>query len=137
MRRKEIFLRWLGVSWTPRLIKLSTNITYGQVSKPRQKQRLSIARAIIKNPEILLLDDCLSAVDTETEEKILNNLNVISKGKTTIIVSHRISSAKNADKIIVLDNGEIVQEGTHENLINTDGYYKNLYLKQLSTKEIH
>lgn len=102
-----------------------------------QKQRLSIARAIIKNPEILLLDDCLSAVDTETEEKILNSLKVISKGKTTIIVSHRISSAKNADKIIVLDNGKIVQEGTHEHLINTDGYYKNLYLKQLSTKEIH
>ena len=102
-----------------------------------QKQRLSIARAIIKNPEILLLDDCLSAVDTETEEKILNSLNIVSKDKTTIIVSHRISSAKNADKIIVLDNGQIVQEGTHEKLINTDGYYKNLYLKQLSTKEIH
>ena len=76
-------------------------------------------------------------LDTETEEKILNSLKVISKGKTTIIVSHRISSAKNADKIIVLDNGKIVQEGTHEHLINTDGYYKNLYLKQLSTKEIH
>ena len=101
-----------------------------------QKQRLSIARAIIKNPEILLLDDCLSAVDTETEEKILKNLNVVSKGKTTIIVSHRISSAKNADKIIVLDNGKIIQEGTHDILINIDGYYKNLYLKQLSTKEI-
>jgi len=101
-----------------------------------QKQRLSIARAIIKNPEILLLDDCLSAVDTETEEKILKNLNIVSKEKTTIIVSHRISSAKNADKIIVLDNGKIVQEGTHETLINIDGYYKNLYLKQLSAKEI-
>lgn len=97
-----------------------------------QKQRVSIARAIIKSPEILLFDDCLSAVDTETEEKILKNLNKVSKGKTTIIVSHRVSSAKNADKIIVLDNGEIVQEGTHKKLINTDGYYKNLYLKQLS-----
>ncbi|MDO5970524.1 ABC transporter ATP-binding protein [Flavivirga aquimarina] len=97
-----------------------------------QKQRVSIARAIIKSPKILLFDDCLSAVDTETEEKILKNLNKISKGKTTIIVSHRVSSAKNADKIIVLDNGEIVQEGTHETLINTDGYYKHLYLKQLS-----
>ena len=97
-----------------------------------QKQRVSIARAIIKSPKILLFDDCLSAVDTETEEKILKNLNKLSKGKTTIIVSHRISSAKNADRIIVLDNGEIVQKGTHESLINIDGYYKHLYLKQLS-----
>lgn len=97
-----------------------------------QKQRVSIARAIIKSPNILLLDDCLSAVDTETEEKILKNLEKISKGKTSIIVSHRVSSAKNADKIIVLDNGEIVQEGTHDTLINVDGYYKHLYLKQLS-----
>ncbi|GAA3613794.1 ABC transporter ATP-binding protein [Flavivirga amylovorans] len=97
-----------------------------------QKQRVSIARAIIKSPKILLFDDCLSAVDTETEEKILKNLNKISKGKTTIIVSHRVSSAKNADKIIVLDDGKIVQEGTHETLINIDGYYKHLYLKQLS-----
>ena len=101
-----------------------------------QKQRLSIARAIIKDPIILLLDDCLSAVDTETEEKILNNLEQITLGKTTIIVSHRISSAKNADKIIVLDHGKVIQEGRHEQLINIDGYYKELYLKQLSEKEI-
>ena len=101
-----------------------------------QKQRVSIARAIIKNPKILLFDDCLSAVDTDTEEKILNNLDQVSKGKTTIIVSHRISSAKNADKIIVLDEGKVIQKGTHEILINADGYYKNLYLKQLSEKEI-
>ncbi|GAA4235912.1 ABC transporter ATP-binding protein [Postechiella marina] len=97
-----------------------------------QKQRVSIARAIIKSPEILLFDDCLSAVDTETEEKILKNLAKVSANKTTIIVSHRISSAKNANKIIVLDNGEIAQEGTHDDLINIDGYYKHLYLKQLS-----
>ena len=97
-----------------------------------QKQRVSIARAIIKNPEILLLDDCLSAVDTETEEQILNNLGRVSSGKTTIIVSHRISSAKNADYILVLDEGNIIQEGTHDQLINYDGYYKELYLKQLS-----
>lgn len=97
-----------------------------------QKQRISIARALIKDPEILLLDDCLSAVDTETEEKILKNLNKVSKGKTTIIVGHRVSSAKNADKIIVLDNGKIVQEGTHNTLLNQEGYYKHLYLKQLS-----
>jgi len=94
-----------------------------------QKQRVSIARAIIKTPQIMLFDDCLSAVDTETEEKILNNLKTITKGKTTLIVSHRISSAKNADKIIVLDDGNIVQSGTHQQLINTDGYYKELYLK--------
>ena len=93
---------------------------------------MSIARAIIKDPKILLLDDCLSAVDTETEEKILNNLDKVSNGTTTIIVSHRISSVKNADKIIVLDNGYVTQKGTHDELINIDGYYKNLYLKQLS-----
>ncbi|WP_341215962.1 ABC transporter ATP-binding protein [uncultured Wocania sp.] len=97
-----------------------------------QKQRVSIARAIIKSPKILLFDDCLSAVDTETEEKILKNLNKLSKGKTTIIVSHRVSSAKNADKIIVLEDGEIVQKGNHDSLINVEGYYKDLYLKQLS-----
>ncbi|MFL1012767.1 ABC transporter ATP-binding protein [Flavisericum labens] len=97
-----------------------------------QKQRVSIARAIIKSPKILLFDDCLSAVDTETEEKILKTLGKISKGKTSIIVSHRVSSAKNADKIIVLEDGKIVQEGTHESLINSEGYYQHLYLKQLS-----
>ncbi|MCH4551202.1 ABC transporter ATP-binding protein [Aestuariibaculum lutulentum] len=97
-----------------------------------QKQRVSIARAIIKSPKILLFDDCLSAVDTETEEKILKTLNKITKDKTSVIVSHRVSSAKNADKIIVLDDGKIVQQGTHETLINEDGYYKHLYLKQLS-----
>ncbi|WP_445955150.1 ABC transporter ATP-binding protein [Yeosuana sp.] len=101
-----------------------------------QKQRISIARALIKDPEILLLDDCLSAVDTETEEKILINLNKVSKGKTTIIVGHRVSSAKNADKIIVLDHGKIVQEGTHNTLLNQDGYYKHLYLKQLSENSV-
>ncbi len=97
-----------------------------------QKQRVSIARAIIKTPKILLLDDCLSAVDTQTEEKILNNLNTLTKNKTSIIVSHRVSSAKNADKVIVLDNGKIIQEGTHNTLINTEGYYKQLYIEQLS-----
>ena len=101
-----------------------------------QKQRVSIARALIKAPEIMLFDDCLSAVDTETEEKILNSLRKVSHGKTTIIVSHRVSSAKHADKIIVLDAGKIVQNGTHEHLINVDGYYKDLYLKQLSSKEL-
>lgn len=102
-----------------------------------QKQRGSIARAIIKNPEILLLDDCLSAVDTETEEQILNNLLEISKDKTTIIVSHRVSSAKNADKIMILDDGKIIQEGSHNQLVNQDGYYAELYLKQLSEKDLN
>ncbi len=101
-----------------------------------QKQRVSIARAIIKNPDILLLDDCLSAVDTETEEQILNNLLDISKNKTTIIVSHRVSSAKNADQIIILEEGGIIQQGSHNQLINVDGYYKELYYKQLSEKEV-
>ncbi|MCL9807078.1 ABC transporter ATP-binding protein/permease [Flavobacterium amniphilum] len=101
-----------------------------------QKQRVSIARALIKNPEILLLDDCLSAVDTETEEEILNNLQIVCKGKTTIIVSHRVSSAKNADKIIILDEGRITQQGTHNQLISTEGYYKELYLKQIAEKEL-
>jgi ATP-binding cassette, subfamily B, multidrug efflux pump len=101
-----------------------------------QKQRVSIARALIKNAPILLLDDCLSAVDTETEEAILNNLLVFCKDKTTIIVSHRISSAKNADKIIILEEGAIIQQGTHNQLIEQEGYYKELYLKQLTEKEI-
>ena len=101
-----------------------------------QKQRVSIARAIIKNPKILLFDDCLSAVDTETEEAILNNLQEICKDKTTIIVSHRVSSAKNADRIIIIENGQIIQQGSHNQLINQDGYYAALYLKQLSEKEM-
>lgn len=101
-----------------------------------QKQRVSIARAIIKDPAILLFDDCLSAVDTETEETILNNLFEICKNKTTIIVSHRVSSAKNADKIIILEDGKIIQQGSHNQLINQEGYYASLYLKQLSEKEL-
>ena len=101
-----------------------------------QKQRVSIARAIIKNPEILLLDDSLSAVDTETEELILNNLLDFCKNKTTIIVTHRVSSAKNADKIIILEDGKIIQQGSHNQLLNQSGYYRELYNKQLSEKEI-
>ena len=100
-----------------------------------QKQRVSIARALLKDPDIYLFDDCLSAVDTETEEAILNNLKKASRNRTTLIVSHRVSSAKNADKIIVLDQGEIIQEGTHDLLVNQEGYYKELYAHQLSEKE--
>jgi ATP-binding cassette subfamily B protein len=96
-----------------------------------QKQRISIARALISEPKILIFDDCLSAVDTETEEIILNNLNRVREGKTTIIVSHRPSSVKNADKIIVLHEGQIVQRGTHNTLINISGYYQDIYNQQL------
>ncbi|MEX1382685.1 ABC transporter ATP-binding protein [Lutibacter sp.] len=101
-----------------------------------QKQRISIARALIKDPKILILDDCLSAVDTETEETILNNLYKVSHNKTTLIVSHRISSVKNADKVIVIENGTIVQQGTHNQLVNKAGYYKELYEQQLLEKEL-
>jgi ATP-binding cassette subfamily B protein len=102
-----------------------------------QKQRVSIARALIKNAPILLLDDCLSAVDTETEESILNNLLEYCKDKTTLIVSHRVSSAKNADEILILEDGKIIEKGTHNQLIALNGYYKELYVKQLSEKEIN
>lgn len=100
-----------------------------------QKQRISIARAIIKNPDIFIFDDCLSAVDTETEERILYNLKRISSDKTTFIVSHRVSSAKNADKIIVLEEGKIIQQGIHSQLLKQEGYYKELYQQQLLEKE--
>ncbi len=96
-----------------------------------QKQRISIARALLSNPKILIFDDCLSAVDTETEEIILGNLEKARQGKTTIIVSHRTSSVKNADQIIVLEAGKIVQTGTHNMLISTKGYYQDIYNQQL------
>ena len=92
-----------------------------------QIQRISIARALIKDPQILLLDDCLSSVDTDTEEEILKHLKTITKNKTTLIVSHRISSLKHADQIIVFENGKIVQQGQHTDLIDVTGYYKELY----------
>lgn len=101
-----------------------------------QKQRVSIARALIKDAEILLLDDCLSAVDTETEEQILSNLLEFCKNKTTLIVSHRVSSAKNADHIIILEDGQIIEQGTHNQLVNQNGYYADLYAKQLSEKDL-
>lgn len=100
-----------------------------------QKQRVSIARALMKDPQIYLFDDCLSAVDTETEEEILANLKRASQNRTTLIVSHRVSSAKNADRILVLEDGKLLQEGTHEELNTIEGYYKELYKNQLSEKE--
>ncbi|MBB6002070.1 ATP-binding cassette subfamily B protein [Arcicella rosea] len=101
-----------------------------------QKQRLSIARAIAREPKILILDDCLSAVDTKTENQILNNLQGIMKGRTSIIISHRVSSAKLADKIIMLDDGNIIEQGSHEELMNANNAYKELYEKQLQVEEV-
>ncbi len=95
-----------------------------------QKQRVSIARALIRQPKLLLLDDCLSAVDTETEEAILTSLKSTNKNTTTIIVCHRVSSAKNADYILILKDGKVAQFGTHDTLVQEDGYYKELYTQQ-------
>ncbi|MCR9066467.1 MAG: ATP-binding cassette domain-containing protein, partial [Cytophagales bacterium] len=100
-----------------------------------QKQRLSLARAIVREPQLLILDDCLSAVDTNTENKILQNLERIMDSRTSIIISHRVSSVKLADKIVVLDEGSIVEEGTHESLTKLNGVYKELYDKQMSMEE--
>ncbi len=101
-----------------------------------QKQRVSIARAIARNPKILILDDALSAVDTKTEHIILHSMKRIMKGRTSIIISHRVSSAKLANKIVVLDEGKIIESGSHEELIAKKGSYKDLYDKQLKAEEI-
>ena len=100
-----------------------------------QKQRICIARALIKEPKILILDDCLAALDNETEEKIILSLKSILKDTTTIISSHRLSSVQNLNEIIVLDKGKIIQKGNHELLINQNGYYKDVYSKQLTKKD--
>jgi len=100
-----------------------------------QKQRVSIARAIVKQPQILIFDDCLSAVDTRTEEEILNNLGRNMLNKTSIIIAHRISTIKNADKILVIDNGEIVEHGNHQYLMEKKAVYFELYEKQLLEEE--
>ena len=101
-----------------------------------QKQRVSIARAVVREPKILMLDDALSAVDTKTENTILNSMKVIMQGRTTIIISHRVSSAKLANKIIVLSDGGLVEEGTHEALLEHNGVYRELYEKQMTTDEV-
>lgn len=101
-----------------------------------QKQRISIARAIIKKPQILIFDDCLSAVDTRTEEEILKNLSHVMKGKTSILISHRISSIKNANNILFIENGEIIEQGTHDSLLLKRGAYFELYEKQLLEEEV-
>jgi ATP-binding cassette subfamily B protein len=101
-----------------------------------QKQRVSIARAIVREPKILMLDDALSAVDTKTENTILNSMKRIMQGRTTIIISHRVSSAKLANKIVVLVDGKIVEQGSHETLLEQNGLYRDLYEKQTQTEEI-
>jgi ATP-binding cassette subfamily B protein len=100
-----------------------------------QKQRVSIARAIVRNPKILMLDDALSAVDTKTENNILNSMKRIMLNRTTIIISHRVSSAKLANRIVVLIDGQIVEVGTHEELLAHDGLYRDLYEKQTQMDE--
>ncbi|PWK24497.1 ATP-binding cassette subfamily B protein [Arcicella aurantiaca] len=102
-----------------------------------QKQRLSIARAIAREPRILILDDCLSAVDTKTENQILNNLQSIMKGRTSVIISHRVSSAKLADKIIMLDDGHIIEQGSHDDLMEANGAYRELYDKQMAVEDVN
>jgi ATP-binding cassette subfamily B multidrug efflux pump len=101
-----------------------------------QKQRTAIARAIIRNPRILILDDALSSVDTHTEDKILNHLREIMQDRTTIFISHRVSTVRNADKIAVLHAGRIVELGTHDELLARNGYYSDLYNKQLLEEEL-
>jgi ATP-binding cassette, subfamily B, multidrug efflux pump len=101
-----------------------------------QKQRTAIARAIIRNPRIMVLDDALSSVDTHTEDKILNHLREIMRGRTTIFISHRVSTVRNADNIVVLHGGHVVEYGTHEELLAMNGYYTDLYNKQLLEEEL-
>ena len=101
-----------------------------------QKQRTAIARALIRNPRILILDDALSSVDTQTEDKILNHLRDVLQGRTTIFISHRVSTVRNADRIAVLHGGRIVEIGTHDELLALNGYYSDLYNKQLLEEEL-
>ncbi len=101
-----------------------------------QKQRTAIARAILRNPRILILDDALSSVDTLTEERILGGLAEVMHGRTTILISHRVSTVRYAGRIIVLDHGRIVEQGTHSELVGAGGYYADLYQRQLLEEEL-
>ena len=101
-----------------------------------QKQRTAIARAIISNPKIIIFDDSLSAVDTETEERILHGLKKVMENRTSIIIAHRISTVKHADNILVLKNGMIAEEGSHDALLVRNGIYADMYSRQLLEAEI-
>jgi ATP-binding cassette subfamily B protein len=101
-----------------------------------QKQRVAIARAVIREPRILILDDALASVDTHTEDEILNGLRQVMRGRTTILISHRVSTVRNADHIAVLVHGKIVEYGTHEELLARNGYYTSLHDKQLLEEEL-
>ena len=101
-----------------------------------QKQRAALARAVVRNPRILILDDALSSVDTDTEERILRGLKEMMKQRTTILISHRVSTVRHSDQIIVLREGRIVERGTHDELLALGGYYEDLYQKQLLEEEL-
>ena len=116
--------------------KYNTKIGYdGRGLSKGQKQRILIARAIYRNPEILLLDEATNALDANNEKEIIDNLDEVFKGKTVVIVAHRLSTVKNADKIIVIDKGRIVEQGTHRTLCEKNGYYRELIGNQLELGE--
>jgi len=136
------------IEWAAEIAGLSTDIAAfpnrldtiigerGLTLSGGQKQRTAIARAVLRNPRILILDDALSSVDTVTEAKILTELAGVMRDRTTILISHRVSTVQNADRIVVLNHGSIVEMGTHEQLQSRGGYYSELYQKQLLEEEL-